>query len=257
MVKDMRAGLSALGDVAKAQGSIAKGLKEATKLAVAGITGFADGIEYSLHLTVDSNNAADAKWRLAEIRRIVATTTSGKDMEPVIPKVIRATPFKHVGEFLVGHAGERWIPIHACLPASKLVPVYEATMAYFESKQDVLDKFNINTSHLTGSSGTDIIFEPAFYYPDALKTFHLRNLEPADAEKYRGLPAVPGATDAVIEMLHGLAQIFMEHGAVNQQIGKFYPYKDAMDANTWSILEDIKQAVDPRRLMNPGSLGLD
>jgi D-lactate dehydrogenase (cytochrome) len=257
MVKDMRAGLSALGDVAKAQGSIAKGLKEAAKLAVAGVTGFADGIEYSLHLTVDSNNAADAKWRLAELRRIVATTTSGKDMEPVIPKVVRATPFKHVGEFLVGHAGERWIPIHACLPASKLVPVYEATMAYFESKQDILDKFNINTSHLTGSSGTDIIFEPAFYYPDALKTFHLRNLEPADAEKYRGLPAVPGATDAVIEMLHGLAQIFMEHGAVNQQIGKFYPYKDSMDANTWSILEDIKQAVDPQRLMNPGSLGLD
>ncbi len=59
----------------------------------------------------------------------------------------------------------------------------------FESKRDVLDKFNINTSHLTGSSGTDIVFEPAFYYPDALKTFHLRNLEPADAAKYRDMRA--------------------------------------------------------------------
>jgi FAD/FMN-containing dehydrogenase len=153
--------------------------------------------------------------------------------------------------------GKRWIPIHACLPASKLVPVYEATIAYFKSKQDVLDKYKINTSHLTGSSGTDIVFEPAFYYPDALKTFHLRNLEPADAEKYKDLPAVPGATDAVIGMLGDLAEIFIEHGAVNQQIGKFYPYKDAMAADTWSLLEDIKRSVDPDGLMNPGSLGLE
>jgi D-lactate dehydrogenase (cytochrome) len=100
------------------------------------------------------------------------------------------------------------------------------------------------------------VFEPAFYYPDALKTFHLRNLEPADAAKYRDLPAVPGATDAVVEMLGDLAQIFMDHGAVNQQIGKFYPYKEAINRDTWSLLEGIKEVVDPKGLMNPGSLGL-
>ena len=155
--------------------------EEAAKIAVAGATGFADDVDYSLHLTCDLNNAGDAKWRLEEVRRIVATTKSGKEMEPIIPKVVRAQPFKHVGEFLVGHDGERWIPIHACLPASKLVPV------------------------------------------------------------------VPGATDAVIGMLGDLAEIFMEHGAVNQQIGKFYPYKDAMAADTWSLPEDIKRLGRPGR----------
>ncbi len=257
MVKDMKSGLEAVGNVMKSQDSLGKGIKEATKMAVAGATGFADDIDYSLHLTFDSNNAQDAAWRLTEARRIVGETASGKEMEPIIPKVVRAQPFKHVGEFLVGHDGERWIPIHACLPASKLVPVYEATMAYFESKKDVLNKYKINTSHLTGSSGTDIVFEPAFYYPDALKTFHLRNLEPADAEKYKDLPAVPGATNAVIDMLGDLAEIFMEHGAVNQQIGKFYLYKQVMAPDTWALLEDIKRSVDPDGLMNPGSLGLE
>jgi len=255
MVKDLKSGLAAVGKVMQAQGSLTKGLKEAAKMAVAGATGFADEVNYSLHLTFDSNNAADAAWRLAEARRIVAKTASGKEMEPIIPKVVRAQPFKHVGEFIVGHDGERWIPIHACLPASKLVPVYEATMAYFASKRDVLNKYNISTSHLTGSSGTDIVFEPAFYYPDALKEFHYRNLEPADARRYKDLPAT-GATEEVILMLGDLAQIFMEHGAVNQQLGKFYPYKAALNADTWAILEGVKQVVDPAGLMNPGSLGL-
>jgi len=57
-------------------------------------------------------------------------------------------------------------------------------------------------------------------------------------------------------MLGDLAQIFMEHGAVNQQLGKFYPYKAALNADTWAILEGVKQVVDPAGLMNPGSLGL-
>ena len=257
MVKDLKSGLDAVGKVMSAQSSVGAGIKEAAKMAVAGVTGFAEGVDYSLHVTVDSNNPLDARWGVDEIRRIVETTVSGRELEPVIPKVVRAQPFKHVGEFLVGHAGERWIPIHACLPPSKLIPVYEATMRYFESKQDVLDELNICTSHLTGTSGTDIVFEPAFYYPDALKTFHLRNLEPADAEKYRRLPEVPGATNAVIGMLGDLAQIFMDHGAVNQQIGKFYPYREALSPKAWGVLEGIKRVVDPDGLMNPGSLGLE
>lgn len=70
MVKDLKSGLNALGDVAKAQGSITKGLKEAAKIAVSGATSFAGGVAYSLHLTVDSNNA-DAMdsntWSILEI----------------------------------------------------------------------------------------------------------------------------------------------------------------------------------------------
>lgn len=255
MVKDLKSGIAALGSVFKAQGSVVKGLKEVASIATAGATGFAEGVRYSLNATIDSSNPADAAWRLAELRRI-ATASRGREVEPVIPKVIRATPFRHVGEFLVGHEGERWIPIHACVPASQLKTVFEATMAYFASKADVLERYHIATSHLTGSSGTDIVFEPAFYYPDALKTFHLRNLEPADSERYRNLPAVPGATDAVIGMLGDLARIFTDHGAVHQQLGKFYPFRESLQPGTWALLAGIKEIVDPDGLMNPGSLGL-
>ncbi|MBN8280455.1 MAG: hypothetical protein J0M16_07595, partial [Gammaproteobacteria bacterium] len=217
--------------------------------------GFADGVAYSLHSTLDAAHPADAAWRLAELRRI-ATAAGGREMDPVIPKVVRATPFRHVGEFLVGHAGERWVPIHACLPASKLKTVFTATMAYFATQADVLARFRIATSHLTGTSGTDIVFEPAFYYPDALTPFHLRNLEPEAAARWRDLPAVPGASDAVAGMLRDLAGVFRDHGAVHQQLGRFYPYRESLEPGTRALLDGLKKVVDPRGLMNPGSLGL-
>lgn len=256
MVKDLKGGIGALAKLAGSRESLAQGLKEALSAATAAATGFARDVRYSLHATVDALHEADARWRLAELTRL-AHAAGGRDMEPVIPKMVRANPFQHPGQFLVGHAGERWIPIHACLPASALKGVFEATMAYFATKADVLARYDIATSHLTGSSGTDIVFEPAFYYPDALKSFHLRNLAPADAERYRDRPAVPGASAAVAAMLSDLARLFMEHGAVHQQIGRFYPYRESLAPATRSLLQAVKHAVDPRRLMNPGSLGLE
>jgi D-lactate dehydrogenase (cytochrome) len=189
-------------------------------------------------------------------RAALAAAAGGRGIEPVIPRVVRATPFRHVGEFLVGNAGERWVPIHACLPPSGVRPVFAATMAYFDAHADTLRRFCIATSHLTASAGTQIVFEPGFYFPDALGEFQLRWLEPAAARRYRKQPAVAGAGEAVIGMIRDLSRIFMEHGAVNQQIGRFYPYREGLAPATWALLEAVKRSVDPRGLMNPGSLGL-
>jgi D-lactate dehydrogenase (cytochrome) len=253
MVKDLKTGLAVLRDLATRQPSLMKGVKAAMQVAAAG-TDFAQGVRYSLHVTVDAMHEADLEWRMAEARRI--GLGAGREIAPTIPQVVRATPFQPVGQFLVGHQGERWVPIHACLPLSSVPAVFRATMAYFESKAEVLRRYNIATSHLTGSSGTDIVFEPAFYYPDALKPFHLRHLDPAAVKEYASRPAVPGATVAVQEMLRDLARLFMEHGAVHQQLGRFYPYREALAPETFGLLARIKRVVDPENLMNPGALGL-
>jgi len=127
LVKDLKSGLAVLGGVVKAEASLAQGLKQAARMAAAGAGGFAEGVRYSLHVTVDAEHPADAAWRIAQVRRIAGL--AGREMEAVIPRVVRATPFKPVGEFLVGHDGERWIPIHACLPVSRVRAVFDATMA--------------------------------------------------------------------------------------------------------------------------------
>lgn len=253
LVKDLKSGLRTLAGVASGGRRLREGLASAAQVAIAG-TDFMEGVRYSLHVVCEGETEAIARWRLEEVRRVALE--HGREIDATIPRVCRATPFKHPGEFLVGHAGERWVPIHACLPLSKGLAAFEATMRFFDSRRELLRRYSIATSHLTGSAGTDLIFEPAFYYPDAITEFHLRNLEEKDARRYAGLPAVPGATEAVREMLGDLARIFLDLGAVHQQIGRFYPYVDALDGATREVVSGIKSLLDPDYRMNPGALGL-
>lgn len=252
-LKSPKEAVKTVKDVALAGSSLKQGIKDVVGMAAGG-TRFLDSVAYSLHITVEGVDKSTMENLLARVRKIACK--KGKEIANTIPKVVRATPFRPVGEFLVGQEGERWVPIHAFLPLSKGKDVSKATKEYFAGKKTVLEKYSIQTSQLTAISGTDLIFEPAFYYPDKLKPFHLKNLEPADAKRYAAHPAVPGANEAVIEMLRDLSGIFKELGAAHHQIGKFYPYKAALAPESWSLLEGIKHLLDPHALMNPGALGL-
>jgi FAD/FMN-containing dehydrogenase len=50
--------------------------------------------------------------------------------------------------------------------------------------------------------------------------------------------------------------MFMRNGCAHLQIGKTYPYRDGRAPETWALLEGLKKQLDPRGLVNPGSLGL-
>jgi FAD/FMN-containing dehydrogenase len=45
-------------------------------------------------------------------------------------------------------------------------------------------------------------------------------------------------------------------GGIHLQIGRTYPWADSLDPAARALVGRIKQAVDPTRRMNPGSLGL-
>jgi FAD/FMN-containing dehydrogenase len=47
----------------------------------------------------------------------------------------------------------------------------------------------------------------------------------------------------------------MEQGCVHLQIGKTYRYMESRQPSLRGLLEQIKHDVDPKGLMNPGSLG--
>ena len=46
-------------------------------------------------------------------------------------------------------------------------------------------------------------------------------------------------------------------GGVSWQIAGDYPFREIMDPDSYALLEAVKSALDPQRLMNPGMLGLD
>ncbi len=246
-------GLRVLGRVARAGHSPLAGAADALRIVLAGRR-FAKDVAWSLHVTIDGRSHAAVRSDLAVVRRIAGRR--GSSIPATLPTVIRAAPFQPVGPFLVGHHGERWVPIHACLPLSKVQRAYALMQEVFGRHRDILERFRIQTSLLTAVAGTDFIFEPAFYYPDALTPYHLRYLAPADAARYAAHPRVEGANDAVVSLLDGLKRAFLDLGAVHQQIGKFYPYRDGLDPVPRAIIDDLKRLLDTRGLMNPGALGL-
>jgi len=252
-LKSTKEAVQTIKDVARSGSSLADGVKRVVDMAAGG-TKFLDTVQWSLHVAVEGMDDASVRTILKRVNAVAMR--KGKELPNTIPKVMRATPFRSVGQFLVGQQGERWVPIHAWVPLSKAVAVRAATTKYFAGKKAVLEKYNIQVSQLTAISSTDLVIEPAFYYPDALKPYHLHYLEPKDAERYAKHPAVPGASDAVAEMLKELSGIFRDLGAAHHQIGKFYQYKEGLTPETWSVVEGIKRVTDPKGLMNPGALGL-
>ena len=58
------------------------------------------------------------------------------------------------------------------------------------------------------------------------------------------------------EAREALNNLFDELGAAHLQIGKKYHYREHLKEPSASLLESLKNAVDPKKLMNPKSLGL-
>jgi FAD/FMN-containing dehydrogenase len=58
------------------------------------------------------------------------------------------------------------------------------------------------------------------------------------------------------ELKDRVVELMFEHGGVHLQIGKTYPYLADRDPRQTRLLSELKNAVDPQHLINPGALGL-
>lgn len=245
--------LKALKGVAKSATSMAKGVKEAARVAVAGRRMF-DDVAYSLHLVVDGRDEAAAESMMAAARAIAHER--GREIESSLPKVMRGTPFVPPNSML-GPDGERWVPIHALVPHSRAVAAVQAVHDFFASHAEIVEKHGIDWGYLLCTSGAQaFLLEPVFYWRDARSLYHNRTLDDDHLAKLKVFPEDLAAREAVKDLREGLARLFMEMGAAHFQIGKAYLYREGRDAETYGLLEAIKDVVDPRRLVNPGSLGL-
>ena len=245
--------LKALAGVAKSAGSVADGVKAAARVAVVGRRMF-DDVTYSLHLVVDGRDQAAAESMMAAARAIALR--SGREIEASLPTVMRGTPFVPPNSML-GPDGERWVPIHALVPHSRAVATVQAVHDFFAEHAQVVDKHGIDWGYLICTSGAQVfLLEPVFYWKDARALYHNRTLDDDHLAKLTVFPEDLAARRAVGGLRDGLARMFMEMGAAHFQIGKAYLYREGRDPETYRLLEAIKDAVDPGRLINPGSLGL-
>ena len=244
----------ALGSVMKAQGSAWKALKAGARVVAAGRS-FLDGVPFSLHCVAEARQQAGAEADLAAIRRVVSAA-GGTQVENTIPTVLTAHPFPPVNS-MVGPSGERWVPVHGILPHSAVGHAWAALHALYADHADAMDELGVEAGAMfAGVSPQAALLEPVFFWPDELNPLHRASVEPAHLARLTGFPAGEAARALVHNLRAEVIRILRDHGAAHLQIARTYPLKDSHDPAGWALLRAVKRQLDPRGLMNPGSLGL-
>ncbi|MBL42659.1 MAG: FAD-binding protein [Rhodospirillaceae bacterium] len=243
-----------LANVAKSGNSVISGLKDAAKVAIAGRSMF-KGVPYSMHVVVDSESKEFSSEKIGKIRRI-ANLNNAKEIEPSLPKIMRANPFAPPNSML-GPNGERWVPIHAIVPHSRAKDLMYLVHDYFAQKSDLLEKHKIEWGYLLATiSNQGFLMEPVFFWEDSRYLFHERYLGDDYISKLNNFEENIPARKAVENLREDLSNLFMEFGAVHFQIGRSYKYKEGKEQASWDLLKSLKKILDPKGLVNPGSLGL-
>ncbi len=250
---DLMRDVTRLAGVVKAGRTLLSGLVAGARMAIKGRRALQD-VQYAMNIAVDGNCAAAVEASLTQIRRIAR---SGREIEATVPRAVRGTPFLPPND-LLGPKGQRWAPSHGIVPHSRAIQVVDALKAFFGVRKEMLAEHGIEWGFVPFAISTNaILIEPMLYWPDKREAYHERMIAPAHLGKLPVLAANPGAAEAMRVLRLDLSRFWMEQGCVHLQIGKTYRYLESRQPEFRNLLEQIKAAVDPKGLMNPGSLGLN
>jgi len=246
-------GFAIMGKVARKGGL--KGLAGAAKMAIGGKR-ILKNVLYSLHMTFDGHTEIVAAEHM-DLGADICAEEGGLEMVNSIPQAFRANPFGGVRTVLLGSDGEIWLPVHGFFPLSKAIPAAQATEKWLAEQQTLMTQWGIKTSYLTCFAGSEFVIEPSFYWHDQLGEFRLSLIEPEFAAKWSNIPANHARRKVVLTLRDQLRDLFDCHGGMHLQLGKYYPYTEIMNNATLpKVIHGVKDFLDPKRLVNPGSLGL-
>lgn len=246
--------VKALKGVMTSAGTLGKGVKEALKVVRAGRS-FLEEESYSVHYIVEGRDETEVEGRLAELRKIC--TRDGHEVENTLPKVIYGDSFFPMTT-AIGPEGERWAPVHGVVPLSDAASTIARLEDLIAAHAAEMERHGVVIGLLLSTVATNgYVIEPVFYWPGPQTLYYKRVLEPGYLAKLKSFDRSPEAEALVAELRREIITTFSEVGAAHLQIGKTYPYRQGRNPNTWKLLEAIKSAVDPQRLLNPKSLGLE
>jgi D-lactate dehydrogenase (cytochrome) len=235
--------------VASRAGSLMQAVRDVAGLALARSADPA----WTLHLTAEGVTHAAAEAGIAKAR-LLATQAGGQEVEPAIPRALRARPYSIRG--FVGPEGERWVPVHGMLPLDAARDCLIALEAAQQELAPEFERHGISVSHIVSSLGAYVTIEPMFYWRDALDPIHLRHLSEKNRARFGGFAPNTAARDAVRTARTRLCGVLDAHGAVHAQIGRHYALATRMEPGAAALLQQVKAMLDPAGRMNPGVLGL-
>jgi D-lactate dehydrogenase (cytochrome) len=199
-----------------------------------------------------SQPGAAAKLKLV---RAMATTCGGREVSPSAPRTLRGTPFTNFN-VPERRTPVRNLPIHGLIPHSRTQAVAEDVYAFLREHKAEMDRLGIACGVIFFAVGVQALcIEPLVYWSDEEHFLHNRVEEVSDVAALDGYGERSEATLKAFELRDQLKVLFRRHGAIHMQIGRAYPWRQTRDAATLRLLTAVKDAVDPRRLVNRGSLG--
>ncbi len=229
------------------------GLFQLMKMGVAG-RGFLKKAAFSGHFTTEGINNKEAKIKLAEARSIAQNY--GKEVANSIPLFLHASPFMELTPIL-GPNGERWKPTHSVLPFSRVLKHnqdFESLMQEYKTKMD--DHGIAMNRMFSFIESNAFLYEPTFLWKDQQSIYH-KTVYPLDLDKIPVYESNPLGLELVYEIKDRIEQMSVANGAIHFQIGKDYPFMNTRAGTTRKFLNVLKQELDPKNLINPGSLGFD
>ena len=239
--------------VMQSSGGFAKGVKALAKMAAAGDRDL-KAATYAVHYLADGVDAAEAKAKMAAIRRLA--TPYGEEIANTVPTIVRGMPFAPLSNIL-GPKGERWVPMHGMFAHERAPAFHAALSAFWDANRAEMDALGIwNGAMFMAVGSTGFIYEPTFYWPDTRTAFHDRMLPDGHTETIPAYPENLPARALVKRLKHEIVGLMTAHGAAHLQIGKVYPYLEGRNAPSVGLLRAIKAELDPQGILNPGVLGL-
>ena len=99
-----------------------------------------------------------------------------------------------------------------------------------------------------------MLIEPNIYWEDAVPEMVQSYLPNEYFKNQKKYSKNIKNKELVSKIREDLINIFHEYQGSHMQIGRFYPYLTSRDKEMKSLLYNLKEHLDPKNLINPGSL---
>jgi FAD/FMN-containing dehydrogenase len=250
---DLKRALATLGGVVRGQSGWLAGLKAGAALVAAG-RHFTPDDAYSVHVVCAGRSESAVEADLAACRAIAAAAGAA-EIPNSIPMAVRADPFPPPQA--LGNDGERWAALNAKVAHSDAVALIEDAEALLGRHAGDMSRFGVWMSRLMIAISTHAFsYEPVFHWKDDWLPIHRATALPSTVAKHPEPAANPEARELVHRLRAEMIGLFARHRAASNQIGRTYPWLDMAEPGTRRLVEALKAGLDPRKLMNPGALGL-
>ena len=210
---------------------------------------------WTVHVVAAGRSSRAVADDLAIARRLAATL-GGTELAPTVPRVARADLFANLNGVL-DRDGRRWAALNAKVAHSDARAVIEGFDRLVAPQAAAMARLGVSVTRLCSALGSlAFSFECVFHWSDAWLPLHRAAPDPAWLAGLVEPPPNPAARALVAELRASTVAFFRELGAASNQIGRTYPFIEALQPATATLLRQLKTQLDPKGLMNPGVLGL-